>query len=292
MTKRTSISLAMMFGLLAALALPTASHAQEIEITGPLAGAPAVRHVRVYREGRFQVTPQVGFTLQDEFSRSILFGATATYHLTDWLGVGLWGFGVPVHMTTGLTDQISSKGQTTDRNRLSLPSASNFPNQIGLINWGIAPQVTFVPLRGKLSLFQKLFVDADFFITAGVAFVGVTERADFNGIGTCLPNSTGTTDNGACMASQNARASRIAIAPTFSAGLSLHANEWMALNIEWRGLPFAWNTSGTDESGTTANGHSYFPDGHIDSHDRRFTFNHMFILGWTFYLPTHARVGE
>ncbi|MBW2459783.1 MAG: hypothetical protein JRI68_35155, partial [Deltaproteobacteria bacterium] len=36
--------------------LPEA-RAQEIQLTGPLAGAPAVRRLRLYREGRFEIAP-------------------------------------------------------------------------------------------------------------------------------------------------------------------------------------------------------------------------------------------
>ena len=48
------------------LASGTAS-AQEIQLTGPLAGAPAVRQLRLHRAGRFEVSPTVSFTLLDEY---------------------------------------------------------------------------------------------------------------------------------------------------------------------------------------------------------------------------------
>ena len=84
-------------------------------------------------------------------------------------------------------------------------------------------------------------------------------------------------------ASQSERDSRVAIAPTFGAGLSLYLGNWVAMTLEWRALPFAWNTSGTDESGSSKGD---FPDGKIDSDDQLSHFNHMFSLGFAFYLPT------
>ena len=45
------------------------------------------------------------------------------------------------------------------------------------------PQVTFSPFRGKLALFQKLFVDTDLYVHGGVAFVGVKEREDCDAAG-------------------------------------------------------------------------------------------------------------
>jgi len=282
-----SLSLAAAVAALALGYAPSVS-AQEVQITGPLAGAPAVRRLRIYRQGRFEITPQAAFTLTDEYSRTIGFRASATYHFTDWLGIGAWGFFAPIHVDTGLTDQIAAIGQTASSNRLSLPSAGGFPDQIGTINWGAALQVVFIPLRGKLSLFQKLFIDADFFITGGAAFIGVEERAD-TAAGICA-DAAGPND---CILTQSDRASRVAITGTFSVGLRLHVNQWMALNIEWRALPFAWNTSGADVDGRNdLAGDSGFADGLVDERDRAFHFNHMFILGWTFYLPVKARISE
>ncbi|MBM4363170.1 MAG: hypothetical protein FJ104_10850, partial [Deltaproteobacteria bacterium] len=51
---------------LAWLAGEQTASAQEIMLTGPLAGAPAVRQLKLYREGRFEVAPAVSFTLLDE----------------------------------------------------------------------------------------------------------------------------------------------------------------------------------------------------------------------------------
>ena len=50
--------------------LESSAEAQEIQLTGPLAGAPAVRKLRLHREGRFEVTPNVSFTLLDEYNRT------------------------------------------------------------------------------------------------------------------------------------------------------------------------------------------------------------------------------
>lgn len=285
-----SLTLAVAAGLLGHA--PAAS-AQEVQITGPLAGAPAVRRLRIYRQGRFEITPQAAFTLTDEFTRTIGLGASATYHITDWLGIGAWGFFAPIHIDTGLTDQISQIGQTAASNRLSLPTHEGFSDQIGTINWGAAVQLVFIPLRGKLSLFQKLFIDADFFITGGAAFMGIEERMD-TAPGICSTPGLDPTDVWHdCNLTQSDRSSRVAITGTFSAGLRLHVNQWMALNIEWRALPFSWNTSGTDEDGrNNLSGHSGFADGVIDSNDRIFHFNHMVIIGWSFYLPVKARISE
>ena len=192
-----------------------------------------------------------------------------------------------------MTNEVNDLGQTTDRNALSLPSRENFENQIAQMMWAAAAQVTFIPLRGKLSLFQKLFVDTDFYLFGGVAAVGVEERADVNteGAPVCqtAPSPNATNDD-PCVATQLARQSRVSIAPTFGVGLMMHITSWIGVSIEWRGLPFKWNTSGTDERG--AGPGRNFPDGQISSADRRFLFNHMINLGVAFTLPPKARLSD
>lgn len=281
MIKRIVLAVALVAGTLTVGGVSTAQ-AQDVQITGPLAGAPACRHCRIYRDGRFQIQPFAAFTLQDEFSRTMIAGAQLNFHFTDWLALGAWGgYGV-LSIDTGLTDEVVAQGLTTERNELSLPSRANFSEQIGRIQWVAAAQLTFIPLRGKLSLFQKLFVDTDFYIAAGPAFVGVEERAEVSytaGSG-CNPVS--------CVDSQFERASRVAIAPTVAVGLMLYFNDFIGLSVEYRALPFSWNTSGTDESGPEGD----FPDGVINDEDQLFHFNHMVSLGVAFYLPTEARVSE
>lgn len=269
--------------------------AQDVEITGPLAGAPAVRKMRIYRDNRFQLQPLVGFTLNDEFARTILAGVQIGYHFTDWLGLHAF-FDYNIYsIDTGLTDQIAKRGQTTDRNRLSLPSNERFPDQIGQMKFLAGVQATFIPLRGKLSLFQALFVDTDFYIFGGAAFASLEERANVTD-GRCDVESPDFGDGSACLASQTARASRMQVAPTFGAGLSLYLTNFMGLTLEYRAFPFKWNNSGTDEGGLSKNRrpdkNGEFPDGKIDEADRFFHFNQMFTIGLAFYLPWTGKVTD
>jgi outer membrane beta-barrel protein len=296
--KRFVITLVVALFGLAGLRAPSA-HAQEVQVKGPLAGAPAVIGMRVYREMRFQIQLQTTMTLQDEYSRTVLFGGQLMFHPTDWLGIGIWGGFAPIHLDTNLTDEVRKKGQTNDVNVLSLPSAQNFPKQIAHINWMAAPQVAFIPLRGKMGIFEKLFIDTDFYLVGGVAFVGLQERSPVDGNqfqGCKNMAGMGGGNLGAeirCFsATQGDRTSRTTIAPTFGVGLSMYMTDFLAMSIEWRALPFAWNTSGTDESGDSRGD---YPDDRINEKDRLSHFNHMMTLGFAFYLPTepgHSHTDE
>ena len=291
---RFMVGLAMAVGLWTVAPQPSAQ-AQELEVSGPLAGAPAVIGMRIYRELRFSIQVQASMTLMDEFSRTVLVGGQLMFHPTDWLGIGAWGGFSPAAIDTSLTDEISEggpggapKGQTNEVNVISLPNAAKFPEQIGLIKWIAAPELHFIPLRGKLGIFEKVFVDTDFYIHGGVAFVGLEERADVPEGESDRCMRMGMT--GGLLAqiqcfeqTQTDRSERVAIAPTFGVGLSLYLADMLSMTIEWRALPFAWNTSGTDESGDSRGD---FPDGIIDSQDQLSHFNHMVSLGFAFFLPT------
>jgi outer membrane beta-barrel protein len=278
------------------------AQAQEFQVTGPLAGAPAVRKMRIYRDNRFEIRPEFGATLVDEFTRTMFVGAQIGYHFTDWLGIHAF-FDYGISLATNLTDQVKSRGQRTDYNALSLPDPNNFDQQVGKMKFLTGIQATFIPLRGKLALFQAAFVDTDFYLFGGVAFANVEERADVAGsltTGVCNPvtlrearvdgNFDDADDD--CKRTQTQRASRIALAPTFGVGLSMYFTDYLAMTLEYRAFPFKWNTSGTDEGGLGKNRESdssgAFPDGRINADDRTSQFNQMFKLGFAFYLPGRA----
>lgn len=272
---------------LALFALTERAEAQQILLTGPLAGAPAVRKLRLHRRGRFEVAPAVSFTLLDEYQRTILLGARLNYNFTDWLSFGAWGaLGSALRIQTSLTEEIQvvnagrrgpagAMDPNTPRD-LSLTAVNlgpDFKKQLGGIDWIVAPQLTAVPFRGKLALFQSIYMDTDVYVSAGPAFVGLNERKNCD---QCV--------------GQFAMATRMAIAPSFALGLNFYINKWSALGFEYRGIPFAWNTGGFDTAGGGKD--KKFPDNKITNDDRRFSFNHMLTVSYNVYLPFQYRVSE
>ena len=171
-----------------------------------------------------------------------------------------------------------TKGEIVTDNRISLPDPKKFSQQIGELKWMSGVDVYFVPLRGKLAMFQKVFVDTDLSLFAGLALIGIEERAN-TVVGVC------DTPSAACLASQTARSKRLAVAPSFGAAFTMYFNEFLGLSIRWRGMPFKWNTSGFDEDSPLGNNA-------IDSGDRKRKFNHTFSFGMVMYLPTKAKVQE
>jgi len=292
-------------GAAALISLSATASAQEIQLTGPLAGAPAVRQLRLHRAGRFEVSVGSSFTLLDQYLRTNMPGGTLTYHFTDWLGIGVFG-GYGIQTTTGLTDELQQT--VTQRNCAARPwvtdcqlTAVNLTrgnlatDQLAHITWMAAPQLVAIPFRGKLSLFSALFVDADVDIFAGAAFVGLQER------GNCGLDDSGNAIIGAngkalscSLQSSFALQSRVAIAPQFGLGLNFYPGSadtnFFGIGFEFRAFPFAWNTGGFDNHGGGPN--NAFPDGSINSADREFHFNTMLSVQLKFAFPTSIKTSQ
>lgn len=289
------------------------ANAQEIQITGPLAGAPAVRKLRLHREKRIEVAPNVSFTLLDEYQRTIMPGLRVTWHPTDYLGLGIWG-GYGFQYAAGLTDELQAKAVDNrdcsnrasskacrltevnltrpgmnldaDGNETSERTGQLTDDQFARIQWVAAPQVTLVPFRGKLALFASLFVDADVSIFLGPAIIGLQERK------TCGFDEDKKSAGIAPCSNSFELESRIAFAPTFGLGLNFYpqALPFLGFGVEWRGLPFAWNTSGFDNHG--GGNSKEFPDTAVNADDREFQFNSLITVSVSFQLPTEIKTNE
>ena len=288
-------------GLAALTALSTGAEAQEIQLTGPLAGAPAVRKLRLHRAGRFEIAPGVSYSLLDQYRRTILPGAALTYHVTDWLGFGVWG-GFGIAYNAGLADELQFKAigdaEHPGRDCANKPfskacklTATNLTHgdiakdQLGKMQWIVSPQVTIVPFRGKLALFSSLFVDTDVNIFAGPAFIGLQERAD------CSVDSGGIKLAITCSEQASfTLASRVAFTGTFGLGLNFYPSSFVGFGFEFRALPFRWNTSGFDNHGGGANGD--FPDLNVNSDDREFHFNSMITVHASIQFPTAIKTTD
>jgi len=291
--KRRFVRVILAASVAAAGALSTAgvAHAQELELTGPLKGAPAARHLRLYREGRFEIAPTSSFTLLDEYRRTILFGARINYNLKDWFAFGVWGAYGAISSNTNLASEIDNPVTGAPRDPLTANNVNHsqspyggyapFTDQTAKMNWILAPQLTFIPFRGKMAIFNKIFVDADFYAAAGWAFTGIQERGDCGG----------SAPQPACSSPASfALVSRIENGPTAAVGFTFFPGDWWSLGLEYRALPFNWNRAGFDSRGSGTNGN--FPDGQVNQQDETFKFNQMITISVGFYLPTKPTVSE
>jgi outer membrane beta-barrel protein len=267
--------------------------AQEIQVTGPLKGAPAVRRLRLYREGRIEIAPTFTSTILDEYRRTLSFGARINYGITDWLAIGVWGAYGAVPLNTGLSDRIDEGAERDAANpSLNLMNVSGkkgaglFQKQTAAIQTIIMPQITAVPFRGKFALFQSVFADVDAYIFAGFGMVGTKERKDCADFVACATDA----QKGATMESKTK------LAPTWGLGFNFYMSKAIALGFEWRMIPFAWNRAGFDSRGLNSEGKEdsggKFPDGKIDDKDATYKFNQMITISLGFSFPTAPKVTD
>lgn len=293
MMRRTRLLGSLLAGALAFAGLMGSAKlvaAQEIQITGPLAGAAAVKRLRLHREGRFEVAPSASFTLLDEYKRTILFGGRLQYNVKDWISIGVWGAYGLIQTPTDLSDQIDNNANRNSRTASNVKGAAgskgngDFQKQLAEMKWIAVPQFQFTPFRGKLSLFQNIFVDTDAYVHIGAAFVGLNERGDCgSGPLTCADPKSFELQ------------ARTAIAPTFGLGFNFYTGDLISIGVEYRALPFLWNRAGFDSRGAPPNGK--YPDGLsgnpiVNSDDRTFKFNQMVTIAVGFALPTKPRISE
>jgi hypothetical protein len=271
----------------------TEANAQEIQVTGPLKGAPAVRRLRLYREGRVEIAPTFGATILDEYRRTLPVGLRINYGITDWLSIGVWGAWGGLGQATGLSDKIDESAQrdpaTPSLNLMNVSGAPNggaFQKQIGSISYMALPQLTAVPFRGKFALFQSVFADVDAYIFAGFGVVGTKERKDCANFQECA-----TRDR-----IEAQMDSKLKLAPTWGLGFNFYMSKAVALGFEWRMVPFAWNRAGFDSRGLDQNGaessSGEFPDGKIDSKDSTYKFNQMINVSLGFSFPTQPKTTD
>jgi|HubBroStandDraft_4_1064222.scaffolds.fasta_scaffold26532_3 hypothetical protein len=279
---------------MAALSGSRPAQAQELQVTGPLKGAPAVRHLRWYRKGRFEFAPTASFTLLDEYRRTLLAGARLNYFITDWIGIGVWGAGGVWSETTTLTNEINQvaprnvetvinvnhtggipvNGAGSAPSQIGTSSGQSFADQTAKLSYVIAPQVTFIPFRGKLAIFNKIFVDTDLSLAAGLAVVGIQERQYCGGGGQqpCYDPAS------------FALASQTKITWTFGIDLTFWPSKLVSFGIEYRALPFYWNPAGFDTRGGGPNGN--YPDNQVNSNDDTFKFNQLVTVAVGFSFPS------
>lgn len=285
-------AVAVAFGLVTATTTREAS-AQEIQVTGPLKGAPAVRKLRLYREGRVELAPLVAFTILNEYRHTVLVGAKLNYGITDWLSIGLWGGAGAVGIPTALSDKIDETAvRSKDQPSLNLMNVSGdagggkFQKQVASISYMALPQITAIPFRGKFALFQSVFADVDAYVFAGFGVVGTKERKDCGSFIECA-----TRDR-----AEAQMESKTKFAPTWGLGFNFYMSKMMALGVEWRMVPFAWNRAGFDSRGLDQSGaesaSGKFPDQKIDDKDSTYKFNQMISLSLGFFFPTLPKITD
>lgn len=150
----TSVLLALVVG-----APSVAQAADNAEDRGPI-----VRRKVLYRSTRFEITPQVGTTLNDAFRRNFIGGLGLQYHLTNEFGIAVTGGFAALHGNTDLANNIEAtlSGRNADR-------ARNV--SFAQMNWLVDLSLTYVPIFGKFNVFQRFTMPYDLHLNGGLVIL-------------------------------------------------------------------------------------------------------------------------
>jgi hypothetical protein len=230
-----------------------AAGAQEIGLTGPLGPKPPpiLAGKKPHRVRRLHVAADIAGT-SNAVLRTGLAGGRATYHPSEWAGVGVWA-AYASHATTAYTDRLQAAidQRACDRapsspicvaTAATVTRAGTNPDgtrragrllddQLGRLTWLVAPQLTLVPFRGKIAIHRPVLLGMGFdaSVSLGAALVGLRERAP------CGAH--------AC-AGQFSLEDRVTGAPVLGAGLTFYPAISASFGVEARFVPFASSPSG------------------------------------------------
>jgi outer membrane beta-barrel protein len=249
------------------------------ERKNPLEGQPAIRHKVEMRKMRFEITPGLMTSINQDFRTFIGGSVVLQFHITDWLGIGVQaGFGGG--LDTGLTSKINDVLQPTELG--PQPSKDQFNSHLSDIKGAFSAYATVTPFAGKLSLFGAAFLKYDLYAMAGIGglLIGNNFAASFNPSAAHQMNECDApmvhTDPNTC----DPENSGFKFGGMFGAGVHLYFTNWLGVNIEIRDYLANINQGGLDTNN----------DFKLNSKDETLANNLFFNLGLTFMLPPTAKI--
>jgi hypothetical protein len=181
--------------------IPAVSQAAP-ERKSPLADAPAIRKRLELRSTRFELGVGAMQTLNQDFYNAMLVDVKAGFHITDYLAIsGSFGFNVTPGWRTSFNSKLNSTlasschadngiGTCDGKNGNPTPENDKTPTQgqasaaQNRIQWVALAQIEFAPITGKFSLFSKIFMNYDFYLIGGAAFVNLMKKGNVEGLST------------------------------------------------------------------------------------------------------------
>ena len=115
----------------------------------------------VLRHHRVQLTPRFATTVNEPLYRQYSVGGTLSYNISERVAIG----GTFAHFDLG-----ANLGGTTDRYEQVIRETATIP-ELAPLTWYGGLDVTFVPLYGKLQVFNRAILFWDLYTTLGAGVV-------------------------------------------------------------------------------------------------------------------------
>lgn len=139
--KRLALVAPLVFGAVAVLGADQAQAQRRVSLDE----GPVVRRKLLFRSSRFEVMPQVGFTMNDAYKRNVLGGVDLNYYLTNEFGIGVTLAYGGLQLDTDLLEQVDSTLDDAVKNELSY----------AVITAMADAHLSYVPIFGKFSIFRN-----------------------------------------------------------------------------------------------------------------------------------------
>ncbi|MEM6734392.1 MAG: outer membrane beta-barrel domain-containing protein, partial [Myxococcota bacterium] len=121
---------------------------------------PSVTRRTFRKEGRLQIAPAIGLSLNDPFFDHVTLGAGLHYHIVESLAVGVTGFySVAIENEIGVAGGVGPAPE----------------NQFDRAAYSALFEVSWAPFYGKLSLLAEDVLHFDTFISVGGGIVGLDQ---------------------------------------------------------------------------------------------------------------------
>jgi outer membrane beta-barrel protein len=281
--------------------IPAVTEAAQ-ERKSPLADAPAIRKRFELRDKRFELGVGLTATIGQDFYNALLLNVRLGFHITDWLGVSVSG-GV-VNMTPNwrssfndklngalgtscrLKDNAGTLGcdglqgrPSVDTEKAPTPkNAAAAENRIGMV---ILPQIDIVPFTGKFSLFGKLFMNYDVYVSGGPGIVNLVKKGT---VDNSYCDTLRTDGKQTCLDDNGKPYTGMKLAYNVGVGMHAFATNFFAINVEVHDLIFQNNASGRNVVTRAGNP--------VTDADLQWTNNWLVGLNFMFFLPAQVKVSH
>jgi outer membrane beta-barrel protein len=116
-----------------------------------------------FKQGRFEITPNIGFSLGDAFFQKYAFGMKLTYHLLESFGIGVHG-SYALATPGGSVSVCKSDGCSSP----TLDDLKEVPGKVSLL---VGLDLSYSPFYGKVNVLAEKVLHFDTSIVAGIDLV-------------------------------------------------------------------------------------------------------------------------
>ena len=228
------------------------SEAQQLE--ADKAFITVVKRQRFLKKKRFEISPNVGISVNDPFVRHIAIGAELNYWITNRLAVGLTGTGFIGNKTSRYNNIRFQEGVLLTANK---------------VLWQASFNVLYNPFYGKIAVFNRALLHWESFIQAGGGVVQTQVIPRYEALHEPFRNTTGQGN--------------------FALGARFYGpkTDWVSVNFGVRTWIYQDKLEPTGRGPGPVSVPSYDDAATAKSNaEKKLAFNVVFFLGVSFYFPT------